>query len=112
MDDSVYAIASPAIAVGFLLEYPLKFQSPIAGRPSKIMWMVAVPRNGSDLAIEAHPLAASSPIVRDSMPGNAGPGEIYPDGIAVPFPGCWHLALSWANSRTAIDLPFQPDLRA
>ena len=106
MDGSVYAITSPATAVAFLLEYPLKVVSP-AGQPSKVMWMVGLPRNGSDLTIDAHPLGSSSPTVHESKPGNAGPGEIYPDGIVVSSPGCWHLTLTWSSNKAEIDLPFE-----
>ena len=105
MEDSVYAIASPRTAVGFLLEYPLKAKTP-TGNPSKLMWLVGLPRNGSALSIEAHPISSSSPVVHESRPADAGPGEIYPDGLAVPAAGCWHLTLTWATNKAEIDLPY------
>lgn len=105
MEDSVYAIASPPTAVAFLLEYPLKAKTP-AGRPSKLMWLVGLPRNGSALSIDAHPTGSSSPVIQESKPGNASPGEIYPDGISVPTAGCWHLTLKWAANKAEIDLPY------
>jgi hypothetical protein len=105
MEGSVYAIASPTTAVGFLLEYPLKAKTP-TGSPSKLMWLVSLPRNGSELNIEAHPLGSSTPVVHESRPANAGPGEIYPDGLSVPTAGCWHLTLSWSGNKAEIDLPY------
>ena len=101
----VYAITTPATAVGFLFEYPLK-TTEVTGTASKVLWLVSLPRNGSDLVVGAHPLGDTSPTVRESLPANAGPGEIYPDGIAIPKPGCWHVTLSWANNRAEIDLPY------
>lgn len=104
MDESVYAIASPPTAVGFLLQYPLKAKTPTKS-PSKLMWFVGLPRNGSALSIGAHPTGSSSPVVTESLPANALE-EVYGDGIAVPTAGCWHLTLSWASNKAEIDLPY------
>lgn len=101
-----YVIAHPSLAAGFLFTYPLHAGLGASG-DNKILWVVRTPRNGSPLSIDGHPLGAASPTVHDQRPDNSGPGEIYPDGIKVPTPGCWQFDLRWANSHTQIELMYQ-----
>jgi len=100
MDDVPYAVAGPTPAAGFIMSYPLK-----AGPDEpKILWVVSTPRNGSALSIQVHPSGSSEPIVNVSRPANAGPGEIYPDGVPKPAAGCWHFSLQWATGHAELDL--------
>jgi hypothetical protein len=98
-----YAVASPVKAAGFLFGYPLA-----AGRPqgNKILWVVGLPRNGSSLDIRGHPLRAVNPSIHLTFPANSSPGEIYPSGVDVPKPGCWHFDLAWDGHKTSIDLKY------
>ena len=73
---------------------------------NKILWVVSKPRNGWPLDVTGHPAGAAAPVVRDSFPDNAGPGEIYPSGINVPTSGCWDFDLRWAGNHAAIALEF------
>ena len=88
------------------------FASPLrAGHPTnpinKILWAMRFPRNGSPLTITAHPLSASDPVVSETLPDDSSPGEIYPDGLDVPEPGCWQLSLSWGTNRAQIELVYE-----
>ncbi|HEX3630839.1 MAG TPA: hypothetical protein VHW91_10240 [Candidatus Dormibacteraeota bacterium] len=99
-----YVIAQPPLAAGFLFGYPLHAGHP--NNPSnKILWVVRTARNGP-LTIDAHPLTATSPVVHQVFPDNAGPGEIYPSGVDVPTAGCWQLDLRWAGSHTEVELSY------
>jgi hypothetical protein len=83
-----------------------------AGHPTnpanKILWLVRLPRGGSDLTVKAHPWDAAAPVVTAQEPANAGPGEIYPSIVDMPGAGCWHLDLSWNGHADAIDLRYAP----
>ncbi len=98
-------MASPAVAAGFLFGYPLR-----AGHPdnpsNKVLWVVRVPRDGSPLTITGHPAGATTPSIESSWPDNASPGEIYPSGVDVPQPGCWHFNLAWAGHHATVDLEY------
>jgi hypothetical protein len=98
-----YAVASPVRAAGFVFGYPLT-AGPRQNPSNKILWVVGLPRNGSSLEITGHPLHALTPSVHMAFPANSSPGEIYPSGVDVPKPGCWHFDLAWDGNRTAIDL--------
>ncbi len=98
-----YVIAHPPIAGGYLFVFPLQSG---AHAPNKILWAVGVPRDGSDLVISARPLTASRPVITETLPDDSYPGEIYPDGLAVPAPGCWQLTLSWSGHRALLDLAY------
>ena len=106
--DVPYVIGTPDAAAGFLFGFPLR-----AGHPqnpsNKILWVVRTPRQGSKLQIDGHPLGAEQPAVHESQPANSGPGEIYPDGVDVPVPGCWHFTLRWATGEAAVDLDYVVD---
>jgi hypothetical protein len=100
-----YAVASPTRAAGFLFGYPLTAgnrQNP----SNKILWVVGWPRNGSPLDIKGHPLNALAPSIHLTFPANSSPGEIYPSGVDVPKPGCWHFDLAWDVHKTSIDLKY------
>ncbi len=100
-----YVIAVPDTAAGFLFTRPLR-----AGRPenpyNKVLWVVRTPRLGSTLQVDGHPLDAAEPAVHGSQPANSGPGQIYPDGVDVPAPGCWRFTLQWATGRAEVDLDY------
>ena len=104
-DGLPYAVATPAIAAGFLFGYPLR-----AGHPdnpaNKILWVVARPRGGSALTISAHPIGKAAPIVTTVQPANSSPGEIYPSIVDVPQTGCWHLDLAWAGQQASVELEY------
>jgi hypothetical protein len=101
-----YVIGHPALAAGFIFGYPLR-----AGHPdnpgNKILWVVKAPRNRSSLTVDAHPLGASSPAIHETFPANAGPGEIYPDGVDVPTAGCWQFDLRWGNNDVQVELNYK-----
>lgn len=103
MEGVPYAVAGPTPVAGFIMSYPLKagFTGPDG---PKILWVVSTPRNGGALSIQAHPLGSSKPVVKVSRPANAGPGEIYPDGVPIPTAGCWHFSLQWATGQAELDL--------
>ena len=49
-----------------------------------------------------------SELVRSSWPADSEPGEIYPSGVDLPKPGCWHVALAWGSHRASIDVEVHP----
>lgn len=98
-----YVIADPPIAGGYLFVFPLQSG---AHAPNKILWAMGFPRDGSDLVISAHPLTASNPVITETLRDDSSPGEIYPDGLAVPAAGCWQLTLSWSGHRALLDLAY------
>jgi hypothetical protein len=75
--DLVQATAHKARAAAFIFGYPLR-----AGHPqnpaNKILWVVRLARQRSDLLISGHPIGASTPTVTQTEQANSGPGEIYP----------------------------------
>jgi len=100
-----YVVAEPPTAAAFIFGYPLR-----AGHPdnpsNKTLWVVRTPRDGAPLQIEAHPAGGSLPVVRETRAADSGPGEIYPDGLDVPFAGCWHFSLRWQNGQAELDLRY------
>ena len=100
-----YVIANKQTAAGFLFSLPLR-----AGHPTnpsnKILWVVRLPRNGSQLDLTAHPLSQVEPVVHETAPTGASPGQIYPSIVDVPHAGCWHFELSWAGHRDTVDLEY------
>lgn len=69
------------------------------GATNKILWMSDTPADGG-LLIAAHPLGASSPVVRFNEPGVLS----FPSIIDLPYPGCWQLDLSAGTTHGSIDL--------
>lgn len=98
-----YVIAHPPIAGGYLFIFPLRSGT---RAPNKILWAVGLPREGSPLVITAHPLTASRPVITERLPADSYPGEIYPDGLAVPAAGCWQLTLSWSGHSAVVELAY------
>jgi hypothetical protein len=99
------AVDQAQTVVGFLYGYPLR-----AGHPTsptnKVLWVVRLPRDRSDLTITAHPVGAASPVITVVQAADSGPGEIYPSVVDVPTPGCWVLDLAWSSHRTTLQLPY------
>ena len=60
-----YVIGHPALVAGFLFSDPLR-----AGHPenpsNKVLWVVRMPRDGSPLTIDGHPLGATAPTVHET----------------------------------------------
>lgn len=100
-----YAIADPPIAAGFIFGYPLRSGTP-SNPSNKILWVVGIPRDGNNLAIEAHPRNASAPVVHMSFAADSSPGEIYPSEVDVPSAGCWHFDLAWGPNHASVDLVY------
>jgi hypothetical protein len=100
-----YVVAAPGLAVGYL------FNSPLRATPdgNKILWYVGTPRDGFALDATGHPLGAAEPIATFSKVADSGPGEIYPSGVTVPAPGCWHFTLTWhgGDQHADVDLLFK-----
>lgn len=69
------------------------------GAANKILWASNTGPAG-DLVVTAHPLGASSPIVRFRFPGVRS----WPSLVDLPTAGCWHLDLAAGSSRATIDL--------
>jgi hypothetical protein len=101
-----YVIANPPDAAAFLFANPLRAGHP-ANPSNKVFWVVGLPRNGTAMQLTDHPVGKSTPAVRDSIPADSSPGEIYPSIVDVPEPGCWHFDLRWAGNKAAIELQFQ-----
>lgn len=97
-----YVIASPDLAMGYLFSYPLR--SGPGG--NKILWYVRAPRGGEPLEADGHPLGSALPAVHFSKADDSWPGEIYPSGVTVPSPGCWHFHLAWNGYAADVDLLF------
>jgi hypothetical protein len=100
-----FAVDRSQTVAGFLWAYPFR-----AGHPdnpaNKVLFVVRLPRGGSDLTITAHPAGAAAPVVTVVQPADSGPGEIYPSIVDVPTPGCWALDLAWSSHRATLQLPY------
>src|SRR5438094_4227393 len=100
-----YVIGHPALVAGFLFGDPLR-----AGHPenpsNKVLWVVRMPRDGSPLVVDGHPLGGTEPQVHLTQPANSGPGEIYPSIVDVPSAGCWQFDLQWAHSHVQVELNY------
>lgn len=100
-----YVIANGQTAAGFLFSLPLR-----AGHPTnpsnKILWVVRLPRSGSQLDLTAHPLSQLEPTVYETAPTGASPGQIYPSIVDVPQTGCWRFELAWAGHRDTVELQY------
>jgi hypothetical protein len=90
----------------YLFGYPLRAGHP-QDRANKILWVVRLPRDGSDLTISGHPLGAPAPRVTQHEPPDSSPGEIYPSIVDVPVPGCWRFALDWHGHEDTVELPYR-----
>ncbi|MBV9606856.1 MAG: hypothetical protein JO027_17205 [Solirubrobacterales bacterium] len=106
-----YALASGGAAAAFFFAPTLR-----AGHPTnpsnKVLWVVRYPRNGNPLEIVARLGRDPSELVRSSWPADSFPGEIYPSGVDLPTPGCWHLELTWGSHRASVDVEVHPPRRS
>jgi hypothetical protein len=98
-DDAVtpYVLAVPDMAAVILAAQPLR-----AGHPTnpynKVAWAVRVPRNGTNLRVDARPRGETGQIVQfDVPPVVVSPGEVYVSYLDLPSPGCWTLTLRWGS---------------
>jgi hypothetical protein len=100
-----FTVDQAQTVAGFVFGYPLR-----AGHPenpaNKILWVVRLPRGGSDLTVTGHPLGAATPVVKVVQPADSGPGEIYPSIVDMPTAGCWVLDLAWASHHSSVALPY------
>jgi hypothetical protein len=85
------------------------FAHPLIAPPSraagnKVLWVVREPRDGKPLKLTA--TLPGSRTVHRSFPADSGPGQIYPSGVFVPKPGCWHIELGWNGHRSAMNLRY------
>ena len=101
-----YAIAERGTAVALVFGYPLRAGAP-TNPANKVLWIMRLPRHGSPLAIRARPLHGDAPLLRETLPADSSPGEIYPSYVNVPQAGCWHLTLHWAHHKDSLDLRYQ-----
>jgi hypothetical protein len=67
---------------------------------TKVLWVVHGAVQGP-LSIEAHPLAASLPVVAVRL-SNGDKGT--PSSIAVPTPGCWRLEIALGATHATLDV--------
>ena len=106
-----YALASDDAAAAFFFAPSLR-----AGHPenpsNKVLWVVRFPRNGHPLQITARLGGDPARVVHSLWPANSSPGEIYPSGVDLPAPGCWHLALAWGAHRASLDVEVHPSARS
>jgi hypothetical protein len=101
-----HALSSRGTVVAIVFGYPLRAGDP-TDRANKILWIMRLPRRGSPLSIEATPLHASVPLIKQAWSADSSPGEIYPSYFNVPAAGCWRLTLRWAGHIDWIDLRYQ-----
>ena len=106
-----WVLASPPTAAAILAAYPLR-----AGHPqdpaNKVAWAMHIPRNGTPLLIDAHPLAASTPMIHFEESSNSvvGDGDLYVSYIDSPARGYWELTLRWGSppQETKVNLQISP----
>ena len=100
-----HALSARGNVVAIVFGNPLRAGNP-TGRMNKILWIMRLPRHASPLRIEATPLHATVPAIRNAWPPDSSPGEIYPSYVNVPTAGCWQLTLRWAGHTDSIDLHY------
>jgi hypothetical protein len=98
-----FALSAHRDVTAYLFGFPLRAGHP-TGRLNKVLWIMRLPRKGLPLRITAHPLHTVRPLVSETLPDDAGPGQIYPSYVNVPSAGCWRLTLRWAGHRDSIAL--------
>jgi hypothetical protein len=74
---------------------------------TKVLW-VSHGEQAAHLTIAAHPLNASSPVIRFDFPPAFSPGGNYPSGIDLPSPGCWRLEIALGTAHATMDLMVAP----
>jgi hypothetical protein len=100
-----FAVSAGGNVTAMVFGYPLRAGNP-SGRQNKVLWIMRLPRRGLPLHIAAHPLHASRPLVRESVPADSSPGEIYPSYLNVPKAGCWRVSLRWAGHTDEMALHY------
>jgi hypothetical protein len=106
LSDNPWAAATPADAgiVGYFWYPPpeVLFATDPTGDSPKVLWISHV--QAGQLAVTAHPLGASAPVVRFAFGAATSPTGNYPSLIALPSPGCWHFDLTIGATRATMDL--------
>jgi hypothetical protein len=74
---------------------------------TKVLW-ISHGEHEAHLTIAAHPLDASSPVVRFDFPPALSPTGYYPSGIDLPSPGCWSLDLTLGSTHATLDVAVAP----
>jgi len=102
----VQATGHEGDVVAYLFGYPLRAGHPV-DPANKILWVVRLPRDGSNLTVFGHPLGTTATGVTQQLPPDSSPGEIYPSIVDVPLPGCWEFALRWHGHVDTVELPYR-----
>jgi hypothetical protein len=108
--DNPWAPATPAdagIVAYFWHPPPDLLFAHEADTGTKVLW-ISHREQAERLIIEAHPLDASSPVVRFDFPAASSPSGNYPSGIDLPSPGCWRLELTLGTARATMDVMVAP----
>jgi len=74
---------------------------------TKVLWISHGGQAGR-FAIAAHPLNASSPVVRFDFGAALSPSGNYPSSIDLPSPGCWRLELTLGRVHATMDVMVAP----
>ncbi len=104
--DGPFALSSDRDVVAYVFGYPLQAGRPRPGRQNKILWIMRRSRRNLPLHIDAHPLHSGHPLVEETLPADAGPGQIYPSYVNVPRAGCWRINLRWAGHSDQLALRY------
>ena len=110
LTDNPWALATPASAgIVAYFWYPppdlIFAHGPNDG--TKVLW-VSHTEQAAHLTVAAHPLNASSPVVRFDFPAADSPAGNYPSGIDLPSPGCWQLDLTLGSAQATLDVVVAP----
>lgn len=110
LTDNPWASATPASAgIVAYFWYPppdlIFAHGPSDG--TKVLW-VSHTEQAASLTVTAHPLNASSPVVRFDFPAAESPAGNYPSGIDLPSPGCWQLEVTLGSAHTTLDVVVAP----
>lgn len=72
-----------------------------------MLW-ISHAEQAAQLTIAAHPLNASSPVVRFVFPAASSPSGNYPSAIDLPTSGCWRLEVTLGKAHATMDLAVAP----
>ena len=106
LGDNPWAAASPADAgIVAYFWYPppdlIFAHGPADG--TKVLW-ISHGEGAAHLTVAAHPLDASSPLIRFDFPPALSPSGNYPSGIDLPSAGCWSLDLTLGSTHATLDV--------